>query len=166
MPKHIQLAKTPDKRKEINFLKVDSPGPVIQDFIKGIPTERGNEVINSVVSPNKKQLIRAWKYKIANNIYKKKKPLLDKLAVLSITFFFCKKIRGNRKFDLDNYVKPVIDGIAKGLFSKDWKREKKQEKVRFGEDDSIFKKIYLESHEIEGKNEKIHITVWFYNQNR
>ena len=67
---------------------------------------------------------------------------------------------------MDNYVKLVIDGIAKGLFSKDWESEKKQEKVRFNEDDSIFKKIYLESHEIEGEKEGIYITAWSYNQNR
>ena len=156
----MQLDTKYHRGKVICFLKGNSKNSKIQDKIKGVKDNGYMKIINSVVSSNKRQLLYNWKYEIAVKMYKHNKHPLGEKAALSITFFFSKELRGNRKFDLDNYVKPVIDGIAKGLFSKDWKPEEKQKKVRFNEDDSIFKKIYLESHEIKGKKEEVHITIW------
>jgi hypothetical protein len=159
----MELAQAVYKEKNVSFLKSDLPSPIIQCFIEGVSTKRGMEIMNSVVSSKNADLLYAWKVKIAdciNNI--KTMPVSTKAAAISITFFFYRPLHGNKDLDIENFVKPVIDGIAKGLFSKNWPQEKQQEgKVHFNEDDSIFKKIYLEYHDhIEELKEGLYITVW------
>ena len=145
----MELAQVVYKGKNVSFLKSDAPEPIIQCFIEGVSTKRGMEIMNSVVSSKNAELLYAWKVKIADCINSiKTMPVSAKAAAISITFFFCRPLHGNKDFDIENFVKPAIDGIAKGLFSKNWPQEKQQEgKVHFNEDDSIFKKIYLEYHD-------------------
>jgi hypothetical protein len=159
----MQIEKKIYKEKEINFLKGKASSAIIECYIDGVLTKRGNEVINSVVSSKNADLLYSWKIKIADNINKLKiSPISLEPASVSVSFFFYKPFHGNRDFDIENFIKPIIDGAAKGLFSKDWEAEKvKEEKVHFNEDDSIFKKIYLEYHDyIEESKEGIYITVW------
>ena len=158
----MQLVSELYKGKEINFLKNDLPDPIIQCFIDGVHTERGNEVINSF--HENVELCRKWKFQIAdqinNNIKGPLKPL--KLAAVSVSFFFYPPFHGNKDLDIDNFIKLVIDGLAKGLFSQNWEEEKALEsKIKFNENDSIFKNIYLEYQEyVEELKEGIYITVW------
>ena len=159
----MQLEKISYDGKIVNFLKGNSATPVIQCFVEGIPTGRGSKVINSIVSKKNNELLYKWKIKIADEVNAKvNAPVTLKAASVSLSLFFYPPFHGNRHFDAENFVKPIIDGLTKGLFSVNWKQKKNQAiKVRFNEDDSIFKWVYFEYHEIaKGLKEGVYITVW------
>ena len=157
----MQLEKKSFEGKIISFLKGNSAIPAIQCFIEGISTKRGSKVINSITENN--ELLYQWKIKIADEVNKGKNAFISLGdAAVSLSFFFYCPFHGNVRFDAENFVKPVIDGLAKGLFSANWKQEKVQAiKVRFNEDDSVFRWIYFEYHEtVKEFKEGVYVTVW------
>ena len=168
----LKLVQRPCKKTKINFLQGNLEIKPLECFIEGVKSNNGKEIMNSVVTKEKKNLLYKWKLKIADEISEKYKKYKSKISLseseriaVSISFFFYKETRGRRSYDIDNFVKPVIDGIAKGLFSKDWEKEKNlknnlKKKVRFNENDSIFKNLYFEAqNSIEERQEGVYITV-------
>ncbi len=158
----MNLEKILHENTEVYFLKGACPRPLIQCVIEGIPTSRGHEIINSIVDFKDKQLLFDWKRKVADEIKEKiSKPTTPKQAAVSLSFFFCSSLRGNRKLDAENFIKPILDGIAKGLYAKDWGQDCNGSTVKFNEDDSVFRWAYFERHDIkDSRKESVHVTVW------
>lgn len=150
----MKLAKIKYKDTEICFLKAGSAKPLVKCFIKGT-------IINSVTQ--KKELLYAWKCKIATEVREQIVNCIEKpkKAAISLSFFFCKSCHGNRNdLDSENFVKPVIDAVTKGLFAKEWKNVCKQDKMAFNEDDSVFWNIYFERHDVPDKDQEgVYVTV-------
>ncbi len=158
----MELGKAVLENTGVLFLKGIGE-PLVQCFIEGMPTQNGYEVINSVVQPKKIKLLYDWKCKIAEEINKRiSYQKVPQRLLISLSFFFCAPLHGNKNaFDAENFVKPVIDGIAKGLYSKEWSKEREGNKIRFNEDDSVFRSVYFERHDVaDSLKEKVHITIW------
>lgn len=157
----MELQRAEHNNTEIHFLKGAAEEPLIHCMIEGVPTERGKEVINSIVASAKKEQLNRWKHSVADEINKKiSGPVSVKHAAVSLSFFFSVPLRGKRIFDAENFIKPVLDGIAKGLFAKDWNKECGQVKIRFNEDDSVFRQVYFERHDVKDSHEGVFVTVW------
>jgi hypothetical protein len=157
----MELGKAAIDNTTVHFLKGDGE-PLVQCIIEGLPTSRGFEVVNSVPGKNKNECLYNWKCKIADEINKNLlKPKEPTKSAISLSFFFSSQLHGYRTdFDVENFVKPVIDGIAKGLYSKSWTEEISAENIRFNENDSLLYPIFIERHEIAGLKDKIFVTVW------
>lgn len=158
----MKLEKLSYENNSIFFLKSDNPNPLVQCMIEGIQTHRGHEIINSIVNRKYKKLLLDWKCKIADEVRKNiVNPFTPRQAAVSLSFFFSPSMRGKRKFDAENFIKPILDGVAKGLYSSDWDQERNNLKVKFNEDDSVFRWVYIERHDIK-KNDKesVYVTVW------
>jgi hypothetical protein len=116
-----------------------------------------------VIPPGKnKTMLLYLEMSIADEINKNLlKPKEPTKSAISLSFFFSSQLHGYRTdFDVENFVKPVIDGIAKGLYSKSWTEEISAENIRFNENDSLLYPIFIERHEIAGLKDKIFVTVW------
>lgn len=157
----MELQKAEYNNTGICFLKGDAEKPLVHCMIEGVATERGKEVINSIVASAKKEQLNRWKHSVADEINKKiLGPVRIKHAAVSLSFFFSVPLRGKRSFDAENFIKPVLDGIAKGLFAKDWNKECGQAKIKFNEDDSVFRQVYFERHDVKDSHEGVFVTVW------
>jgi len=139
------------KRERVEFLRLwlGEKCILLDHFIEGVLNQRGcPEVVNSVVSKERTALLRAWKLKIAETVRDKRShPAHPAPSVISIAFLMCPSNHRNRAFDMDNSVKPVIDGIAMGLWG-DIERVRADPNAHFDADDSIFRSIYLDDHRI------------------
>ena len=73
-------------------------------------------IINSVTE--RKDSLQAWKVKIASEVKAAREtpwnPGNDYAITLSLSFHLAN--HGNRPLDVDNFVKPIIDALAAGLF--------------------------------------------------
>ena len=73
-------------------------------------------IINSVAE--RKDSLQAWKVKIASEVKAVREtpwdPGNDYAITLSLSFHPAN--HGNRRMDVDNFVKPIIDALAAGLF--------------------------------------------------
>lgn len=73
-------------------------------------------IINSVTE--RKDSLQAWKVKIASEVKAAREtpwnPGNDYAITLSLSFHPAN--HGNRRTDVDNFVKPIIDALAAGLF--------------------------------------------------
>ena len=122
---------------------------LVECRVQGIETKQGRrEVVNSV--PNgKKLLLRAWKLEVAETIRKCRRFETGPIpAVLSVAFLMHPVNHGNREYDIENFVKPVIDGIAMGLWG-DLDAVRNDSSARFDADDSVFSSVYLENCPVE-----------------
>jgi hypothetical protein len=121
-----------------NYLQFQNGSIIVKTFVSG-------KIINSVPSSNSdKELSVPWKRKVAKSIYDsmirgKNDP--DDFYAVSLSMRFYPKDTKGQKLDVENYAKPIIDGIAKGLFSNDPNFENVQ---KFNEDDSNFRYLYIE----------------------
>ena len=61
---------------------------------------------------------------------------------ISVSMKFHLKTHGNLKLDAENYLKPILDGVAAGLFVPD--NTNPSEISHFNYDDSNFDKVYFE----------------------
>lgn len=101
------------------------------------------------VSPNTKggrQRLQLWKRKIAIDTKLHRGNVVfnpDNQYALSIGMKFHPYTHGNQKLDLDNFIKPIIDGIAAGLFSNDGENLSQLSKYNQF-DDSNFQFIFME----------------------
>lgn len=144
------------REKRISFLRGSTAEPVIQCFIDGVNSGKNRIVVNSVTE--RKEDLYNWKCKIAREIHTIcNPPVRISTAAISLSFLFNPAFHGNRDFDVENFIKPVIDGIAKGMFGK---VNGGEAKIHFNEDDSVFRWIYLERHDISNDCEGVFITVW------
>jgi hypothetical protein len=116
----------------INYIQFSNGDLILQLFILG-------KIANSVCSSDES---RAYKQKIAkavNNVCSGKYSPESVYAV-SLSMRFCPFEHGNKKLDIENYLKPVLDGIAAGLFC----NEDIDKIARFHYDDSNFLNLYVE----------------------
>ena len=103
------------------------------------------KIINSVVDSNKKLDLLQWKQKITKHVLLERKneeynP--DDTYLISLGLRFCPQNHGNLKLDVENYIKPIIDGIAAGLFCN--LGTNPANISRFDYDDSNFNNLYVE----------------------
>jgi len=118
---------------KVNYLDFEFGKLVLKKVIRG-------KIINSITQ-HKIELLN-WKQKIAENISKAKiiaEPKAYSIYAVSLSFRFHQKHHSSNKLDVENYIKPVIDGIAAGLFSKNPKSI-----TKFNFDDSNFKHLLIE----------------------
>ena len=114
------------------------------DFLEGrivLKTFVYGKIINSVIDASKKQYQVEWKHKIANQVFSTRNDLQnenDHYAISLSMMFYADK----RKRDVENYIKPIIDAIAVGLFTKN--KEELDSITEFNKDDSNFNHIYVE----------------------
>ena len=142
------------------FLKGSTASPLLNCFIEGVEDTGGHKIINSIVTAKRKNLLYQWKIKIADEINGLKDiSSAPKTAAISLSFFFYRPFHRNMDFDVENFIKPVIDGLTKGLFCTNWEQEKTQGNIRFNEDDSIFRKVYFERFDVDEPKEGVYITV-------
>jgi hypothetical protein len=66
----------------------------------------------------------------------------DKQYAISLSLRFSSILHGNAKLDVENYIKPIIDGIATGLFCPN--NLDPSQITKFNYDDSNFNKLFIE----------------------
>ncbi|MFZ0184829.1 MAG: hypothetical protein WAL88_08360 [Nitrosotalea sp.] len=118
---------------KINYLDFDKSTLILKKVVFG-------KIINSVTE-QKEELLN-WKRKIVESVFNEKiivNPSSDSTYAISLSFRFHPQCHSSNKLDVENYVKPVIDGIAAGMFSKD-----PSTVTKFNFDDSNFKHILIE----------------------
>jgi hypothetical protein len=128
------------KTKQITnyrFSYLDSGTNLLQIHING-------KIINSVVDSNKKLDLLQWKQKITKHVMSERKMAYDPndMYLISLGLRFCPQNHGNLKLDVENYIKPIIDGIAAGLFCN--LGTNPTDITRFDYDDSNFNNLYVE----------------------
>jgi len=119
----------------VNFLEFSDGIRVMQISIAGT-------IINSIVDTPAKDKLLSWKKQIANHIYSKRqcKQNSKKHYAISIGMRFYPQKHGYGDLDIENYIKPILDGVAKGIFCD-------SEALRidkFNFDDSNFVHLYIE----------------------
>jgi len=67
---------------------------------------------------------------------------------VSIAFLMCPANHGGTHYDVENFVKPVADGVAMGLWG-DLEAVRADAKVRFDAEDSVFQSLYVEHRPVE-----------------
>lgn len=137
-----------------SYLVSNSKNTIFQKFISG-------KIINSVVDSNRKQELLEWKRKIAKSIFillNDKSISPDRNHAISLSIQFSPTLHGNAKLDVENYVKPIVDGIAAGLFCSNNQDPLKIDK--FDYDDSNFNKLFVEKlDDCNSKDEGLIITI-------
>ena len=124
----------------VKFLKFPNKGKLVSIIIYGI-------IAN--VSPSTKggrEKLQHWKRKIAMEIQSKHGNISfnpNNQCCISVGMRFHTPTHGNQKLDLDNFIKPIVDGIAAGLFSDD--KEDLSHLTKYNQfDDSNFRYLYME----------------------
>ena len=119
---------------KISYLNFDGDEPIMT-LIRG-------RIVNSV--DENKERSKAWKEKITREIIKKRDGVQnnEKQHAISVSMKFHLKTHGNLKLDAENYLKPILDGVAAGLFVPD--NTNPSEILHFNYDDSNFDKVYFE----------------------
>ncbi len=101
-------------------------------------------IVNSVPSSNDKENQLQWRKTIAKSVYlsKTSEPhSSEDYYAISLNMRFNLKNHHTKKLDVENYVKPIVDAIAMGLFSQDVDIDKI---TKFDADDSNFNHLYIE----------------------
>jgi hypothetical protein len=130
---------------ELHEAKVDGSSIHFLEFSKGklvIQTSIAGTIINSIVDTPAKDKLLSWKKQITNHIYSERQSKEDsrKHYAISVGMRFYPQKHGNSCLDIENYIKPILDGIAKGLFC-----ESEALKIdKFNFDDSNFIHLYIE----------------------
>ena len=104
-----------------------------------------DKIINSIVDSPKKQELLEWKQKIAKLVYDERNGRNfspDSHYAISLSLRFSPSLHGNVKLDVENYIKPILDGIAAGLFCQI--EQDLAQITRFNYDDSNFNKLFVE----------------------
>lgn len=135
---NLELKTTNISGYNIPFLASEDGKRIVEIPIKGI-------IANSVPTSEigKKRLID-WKRLVASEVKNTRKfenVNSNDIFVISIGLQFCHSYHGNQKLDLDNFIKPLLDSIAAGLFCKPEDNPLKFN--RFDYDDSNFKYLFV-----------------------
>ena len=115
-----------------------SDSTILQKSIHG-------RIINSVVDSSKKQELLEWKQKITKSVYDVRNGenlSSDSKYAISLSLRFSPSLHGNAKLDVENYIKPILDGIAAGLFCTI--EQDPAQITRFDYDDSNFNTLFVE----------------------
>ena len=136
---------------KIYYLSFDGDKPIMT-LVRG-------RIENSVTE--NKERSKAWKQKITQQIMKKRDGVQnnENHYAISVSMKFHLKTHGNLKLDAENYLKPILDGVAAGLFVPD--NTNPSEISHFNYDDSNFDKVYFEklSHALTFEDEFVIITI-------
>ena len=135
-----------DKYK-ISFLNFDGDEP-IRVIVRG-------RIVNSTDDARAKP----WKQKIAREIMKVRKGVQDPkiLYAISVTMHFHPETHQKQKLDAENYLKPILDATAAGLFED---HKTPEELHSFHYDDSNFENVYFDKMWVmEKQHELIIITI-------
>ena len=118
------------------------PAILFADEARGLELRVSGTIINSV--PDRKDAQLAWKRRIALEVREARGggPWdAGQRYAISLAMRFCPALHGNRALDVENFVKPVLDGLAAGLFSPSGQDPRLIE--RFGYDDSNFSTLFI-----------------------
>ena len=87
---------------------------------------------------------KPWKQKIVQAIMDKRNGVQnnENHYAISVSMKFHLKTHGNLKLDAENYLKPILDATAAGLFADE--NTNPSEITRFGYDDSNFGRVYFD----------------------
>ena len=140
------------------------------DEAKRVATRVKGRIINSVPSPKRRQELRPWKDKVALAIRDVRgRAPWDAEDRYAVTLQFRFRHRPNQKLDVDNYVKPVLDGLAAGLFLREDinpsdRRDLPTYAAHHGVDDSNFRILLIrrltDLHDgKESEDEEVHLFV-------
>ena len=119
---------------KISYLNFDGDEPIMT-LIRG-------RIVNSV--DENKERSKAWKEKITREIIKKRDGVQnnEKQHAISVSMKFHLKTHGGRKLDAENFLKPILDAVAAGLFASE--DINPSEITRYDFDDSNFDNVYFE----------------------
>ena len=115
----------------------------LTDEARGLELRLSGEIINSITERKAAQL--AWKREIAAEVKGARGDgpwdARQRYAI-SLAMRFCPALHGNRSdLDVENFVKPVLDGLAAGLFCPPDQNPRTIE--RFNYDDSGFSTLFI-----------------------
>ena len=125
--------------------------PVLAEcFVAGVENSRGGrEVVNAIIDRKKAPVQREWKLKVADAVRHARSLATPPVSsAVSIAFFICPANHWSHRYDIENFVKPVIDGVAMGLWG-DLDRVRTDPAALFDADDSVFRSIYVEVCDVE-----------------
>ena len=112
-------------------------------------------IINSVPGPAQKQELITWKQTIAKMVFDSRNGRMfspDNHYTISLSLRFHPPSHHNRKLDVDNFIKPILDGIAAGLFCAI--EQDPTQITKFDYDDSNFNRLYIEKLFTDNKAEE------------
>ena len=118
------------------------PAVRFADEARGLDLRVSGEIVNSITDRKDAQL--AWKRRIASEVRDARGggPWdAGQRYAISLAFRFCSALHGNQPLDVENFVKPVLDGLAAGLFSSPGQDLRAIE--RFNYDDSNFSTLFI-----------------------
>jgi len=125
---------TEDVNTAFRYLNFDGDEPIMA-LIRG-------RIANSV--DENKERSKAWKEKICWQIIQKRHGVQnnENQHAISVSMKFHLKAHGGQELDAENYLKPILDAVAAGLFATDDMHP--TEITRFDFDDSNFDNVYFE----------------------
>ena len=101
-------------------------------------------IINQIVEGARKEQQRSWKVQVASAVKSERGAQAwsahDEYAI-SLTMRFHMGSHGNMDLDVENFIKPVIDAIAAGLFCRN--ATDPNSIAKWGYDDSNFKTLLI-----------------------
>lgn len=122
------------------------PAVRFADEERGLELRVSGEIVNSITTSQRaKDAQLAWKREIAAQVAAVRgdgpwDP--GRRYAVSLAMRFCTALHGNRSdFDVENFVKPVLDGLAAGLFCPP--EQNPRAIGRFGYDDSGFGTLFI-----------------------
>lgn len=118
------------------------PAVRFADEARGLELRISGEIVNSITERKDAQL--EWKRRIASEVRDARGGGLwdaGQRYAISLALRFCPATHGNQPLDVENFVKPVLDGLAAGLFSPPGQDPRAIE--RFNYDDSNFSTLFI-----------------------
>ena len=118
------------------------PAVRFADEARGLELRVSGEIVNSITERKDAQL--AWKRRIASEVRDARGDGpwdAGQRYAISLAMCFCPATHGNQPLDVENFVKPVLDGLAAGLFSPPG--QDPQLIKRFDYDDSNFSTLFI-----------------------
>ena len=121
------------------------PAVRFADEARGLELRVSGEIVNSITNSQRaKDAQLAWKRRIASEVREARGggPWdAGQRYAISLAMRFCPALHGNRALDVENFVKPVLDGLAAGLFCPPGQDPRLIK--RFDYDDSNFSTLFI-----------------------
>lgn len=112
------------------------------DEERGLELRVSGEIVNAITERKDAQL--AWKREIAAQVKAARGDGpwdASRRYAISLAMRFCPALHGNQPLDVENFVKPVLDGLAAGLFCPP--EQTPRAIGRFAYDDSGFATLFI-----------------------
>lgn len=121
------------------------PAVRLADEARGLELRVSGEIVNSITTSQRAKAAQLeWKQRIASEVRDARGggPWdAGQRYAISLALRFCPALHGNRPLDVENFVKPVLDGLAAGLFSPPGQDPRLIR--RFNYDDSNFSTLFI-----------------------